>query len=33
MLAEEDFEKSTAFRVRAMGQRLREICEDGAYDS
>lgn len=33
MLTEEDFEKFTAFRVRAMGQRLREICEDGAYDS
>lgn len=33
MLTEEDFEKSTAFRARAMGQRLREICEDGAYDS
>ena len=32
MLSEEDFAKFTAFRVRAMGQRLREMCEDDAYD-
>lgn len=33
MLTEEDFAKFTAFRVRAMGQRLREMCEDESYDS
>ena len=33
VLSEEDFAKFTAFRVRAMGQRLREMCEDDAYDS
>lgn len=33
MLTEDDFAKFTAFRVRAMGQRLREICEDESYDS
>lgn len=33
MLAEEDFAKSAAFRVRAPGQRLREMCGDEAYDS
>lgn len=32
VLSEEDFAKFTAFRVRAMGQRLREMCEDDAYD-
>lgn len=33
MLTEEDFAKFTAFRVRAMGQRLREMCEDESYDT
>ena len=33
VLTEEDFAKFTAFRVRAMGQRLREMCEDESYDS
>lgn len=32
-LTEEDFERLAALHVRAMGQRLRETCEDEAYDS
>lgn len=30
VLTEEGFAKCTAFRVRAMGQRLREMCKDEA---
>jgi DNA replication protein DnaC len=33
VLTEEGFAKFTAFRVRAMGQRLREMCEDESYDT
>lgn len=33
MLAEEDFAKSAAFRVRTMGQGPREMCEDESHDS
>ena len=33
MLTEEDFARFTEFRIRAMGERLREMCEDEAYDS
>ena len=33
MLTEEGFAKSAAFRVRAMGQRLREVCGDESCDS
>lgn len=33
MLTEEDFHKFTKFRIRAMGDRLREMVEDPTYDS
>lgn len=32
MLSEEHFEMLTRFRVRAMGDKLREMVEDDAYD-
>ena len=33
MLSEEHFEMLTRFRVKAMGDRLREIVEDESYDA
>lgn len=33
MLTEEHFDMLTRFRVRAMGDRLREMVEDDSYDS
>ena len=32
MLSEEDFALSTKWRVGAFGRKLREACDDGAYD-
>ena len=32
MLSEEDFALSTKWRVGAFGRKLREVCDDGAYD-
>ena len=33
MLTEEHFDMLTRFRVRAMGDKLREMVEDDSYDS
>lgn len=33
MLTEEDFQLFTKFRVRAMGEKLREIVDDASYDA
>lgn len=32
MLSEEDFALFTRWRVGAFGRKLREVCDDGAYD-